>query len=148
MVEGNPGPQGSKRHVGNGRMIESSKKVRPWRDAVEAAARTAMQESGIAAPLTDPVHVIITFTMRRPSSHWGTGRNASTLRPSAPDYPTSRAVGDLDKLCRSTLDALTSARLIHDDSLVVGIQAVKVYSDGSRFNPTGARIEVTTVGCS
>jgi hypothetical protein len=34
-----PAPQGSKRHVGNGRMIESSTKVKPWRQAVIAAAK-------------------------------------------------------------------------------------------------------------
>ena len=30
-VIGIPGAQGSKRHVGNGVMVESSKKVKPWR---------------------------------------------------------------------------------------------------------------------
>ena len=30
-VLGLPAPQGSKRHVGEGRMVESSKRVKPWR---------------------------------------------------------------------------------------------------------------------
>src|ERR1700676_3259288 len=33
-VRGIPAPQGSKRHVGGGRMIEMSKAVGPWREAV------------------------------------------------------------------------------------------------------------------
>lgn len=33
-VFGLPAPQGSKRHVGEGRMVESSKRVKPWRRQV------------------------------------------------------------------------------------------------------------------
>ena len=38
-VFGLPAPQGSKRHVGEGRMVESSKRVKPWRRQVAAAYR-------------------------------------------------------------------------------------------------------------
>ena len=37
-VYGVAAPQGSKRHVGNGVMIESSNRVRPWRQDVRFAA--------------------------------------------------------------------------------------------------------------
>ena len=37
-VIGMPAPQGSKRHVGNGIMIENSKRVKPWRQDVKEAA--------------------------------------------------------------------------------------------------------------
>ena len=37
-VIGIPAPQGSKRHVGNGIMIENSKRVKPWRQDVKEAA--------------------------------------------------------------------------------------------------------------
>ncbi|QDH92357.1 RusA-like resolvase [Gordonia phage Spooky] len=33
-IPGIPAPQGSKRHVGNGILIESSKRVGPWRAVV------------------------------------------------------------------------------------------------------------------
>ena len=36
-VLGLPAPQGSKTHIGNGRMVESSKRVKPWRRQVAAA---------------------------------------------------------------------------------------------------------------
>ena len=36
-VLGTPAPQGSKRHVGRGIMVESSRLVGPWREAVKAA---------------------------------------------------------------------------------------------------------------
>lgn len=45
-VLGVPAAQGSKRHVGNGRMVESSKALHPWRDSVAAAARDAAKDHG------------------------------------------------------------------------------------------------------
>ena len=41
-VEGIPRPQGSKRHVGNGRMVEASKHTAGWRKAVSQAALAAL----------------------------------------------------------------------------------------------------------
>jgi Holliday junction resolvase RusA-like endonuclease len=116
-VLGDPGPQGSKTHVGGGRMVESSAKVRPWRDTV---AWTAIRERNRVRgwqPLTGAVALGLTFTVVRPKSHYGTGRNATRIRPSAPARPISTP--DLDKLIRSTQDALKTARILRDDSLVV-----------------------------
>lgn len=143
-VNGTPGAQGSKRHVGHGRMVESSKKVAPWRQDVKAAAEQAL----LATDEWDtghngPVHVSVTFRFRRPQSHYGTGRNACTLKPSAPAVPTSRAHGDVDKLTRSTLDALVQAGVIADDSLVVALSAFKVWTTGPLV--PGATITLSTV---
>ena len=41
FVEGIPASQGSKRHVGRGILIESSKRVKPWRSDVRIAAQEA-----------------------------------------------------------------------------------------------------------
>lgn len=127
-VNGTPGAQGSKRHVGHGVMVESSKKVKPWRTDVKTAAEQAL----LAADQWDagydqPVHISIEFRFRRPQSHWGTGRNATTLKDNAPRFVTSRGCGDVDKLCRSTFDALTAAGVVHDDSMFVRVVATKVY---------------------
>ncbi len=126
-VKGVPGAQGSKRHVGRGIMVESSKKVAPWRSDVRDAALAAMSDNDWLT-LTGPVTIDVTFCFPRPRSHYGTGRNAGTLKPSAPTHPTSRAHGDIDKLVRSTLDALVSAGVLHDDSLVVNLHAYKRWS--------------------
>jgi crossover junction endodeoxyribonuclease RusA len=48
VVRGIPAPQGSKRHVGGGRMIESSRAVGPWREAVRAETQRVMTITGPA----------------------------------------------------------------------------------------------------
>ena len=55
------------------------------------------------------------FTMRKPQS-------APKRRTTLPDRRP-----DLDKLCRSTLDALVTAGTISDDARVIGIVARKVF---------------------
>ncbi|WP_328638451.1 RusA family crossover junction endodeoxyribonuclease [Streptomyces canus] len=116
-VLGDAGPQGSKTHVGGGRMIESSAKVRPWRDTVAWTAIRARNQVRGWRPLTGAVALGLTFTIVRPKSHYGTGRNADRVRPAAPARPISTP--DTDKLIRSTQDALKTARIVRDDSLVV-----------------------------
>jgi len=115
-VYGQAAPQGSKRHVGRGVMIESSKKVKPWRQDVKAAALTVIETLPGWAPLDGPLSVSMTFAFARPKGHFGTGRNADRLKPSAPPRPAG--VPDLSKLVRSTEDALTGS-VWADDARVV-----------------------------
>lgn len=106
-----PAPQGSKRHVGNGRMIESSKRVKPWREAVRDAVGDVVET--LDGPLT--MHVV--FTVSKPKM---APKNKRT-------YPITRYSGDIDKLLRSTLDALTDAGVIKDDSMVIDVRACKIF---------------------
>jgi crossover junction endodeoxyribonuclease RusA len=151
-----PAPQGSKRHVGGGRMVESSAKVRPWREAV--------RQEALATGLTitaQPVFLRLSFTFARPKGH----RNAKgQLRPSAPvDHITRPDQGhrnakgqlrpsapvdhitrpDLDKLCRSTLDGLTGV-LFCDDSQVAFMVASKAYALPGELE--GCTIEIKLIG--
>jgi Holliday junction resolvase RusA-like endonuclease len=98
-------------------MIESSKRLKPWRATVAAAARAAYQ----GELMTGPVWVVLLFRVPRPAGHYGT-RN--TLRASAPDRPAVRP--DVDKLARAVLDACTGI-IWEDDSRVVGMVASKIY---------------------
>ena len=132
-VFGTPAPQGSKRHVGGGRLIESSQKVGPWREAVVSAChRDNLTDLRIDAP----VQVDVEFLLHRPASHHG----ANGIKKSAPAWPA--VVPDLDKLLRSTLDGLTAAGVFVDDSRVVHVIALKKYADGTT---PGAFITVTTL---
>lgn len=121
-INGTPAPQGSKRHVGRGVLVESSKRVKPWRAAVAAAA------SAQGVRLAGPVFVRLSFYLPRPAGHYGTGRNAHKVKASAPMWPTSRAHGDLDKLVRSTLDGLVAGGLLAEDDFVVELTASKRYA--------------------
>ena len=102
-VVGIPAPQGSKTLTRWGAMIEASKKVKPWRTDVKEAALECYNSGA----LNLPVRADIEFVFPRPKSHYGTGKNADVLKPSAPKYCTSRGNGDIDKLARSTLDGLS-----------------------------------------
>jgi len=139
-VWGIPAPQGSKRgFVNNGRvsMVESSAKVKPWRQDVKYAAYAALSAGGnvLPPPLTGPVQVAVTFTLTRPKSHYGTGGNSRVLKILAPRYPAGKP--DIDKLLRSTLDALGEAGVWRDDAQVCFVTARKIYGDVA-----GARIHV------
>ncbi|HVH81325.1 MAG TPA: RusA family crossover junction endodeoxyribonuclease [Stellaceae bacterium] len=134
-ITGKPAPQGSKRHIGNGRMIESSKAVGPWREAIRWA--TAQARAGQPA-LTGPVIVAVQFAFARPAVHFGKGRNAGQLRADAPRYPmTKTTTGDLDKLTRAVLDGITAGGAILDDKQVVALDARKLYADAP-----GCRIDI------
>lgn len=136
-VHDSPRPQGSKRHVGRGILVEQSD-VKTWREAVKQAATTAMALDGWWLTQHGPVVVHITFTFRRPKGHWRTGRNAHLLKDSAPAVPNNTSHGDIDKLCRGVLDALTAAGVWADDCLVADLHAAKRWSEQA-----GARIDVT-----
>lgn len=105
-VYGTPGPQGSKRHVGGGRMIESSKKVKPWRMDVKAAAEAVMRERGLQT-IAGPVQVRMIFTLPKPQSAPKRRKTWPCRKP------------DVSKLARSTEDALVDAGLLKDDALIV-----------------------------
>ena len=127
-----PAPHGSKRHVGKGRMVESSARVKPWREAVRSEAIA----TGLAIS-AEPIYLHLLFRFRRPQGH----RNAKgELKPSAPQTPTTRP--DLDKLCRSTLDGLTGA-LFHDDSQVAFLVASKEYALANELE--GCQIEIREI---
>lgn len=140
-VRGTPAPQGSKRHVGKGIMVESSKLVKPWREDVRTAAESwimgrVMALHGSAnrelwTPLDGALRGSMVFTFARPKGHYRTGRNAHLLREGAPSHPIGPP--DLSKLVRSTEDALTSAGLWRDDARVVQyVNAAKVYAGEDR----------------
>lgn len=146
-VRGLPAPQGSKKYVGHskaGRAIlqESSEKVRPWRQDVVNAAEDAIAQIPGFKPLQGPVHLIVEFYLPRPKSAPKTRRVAPAVAP------------DLDKLLRSTDDALKTAAVWRDDSQVVDITARKRYatfSDEAYSHPwelpgPGAVITVIELG--
>ena len=115
-VYGQPAPQGSKSFVGvhNGRgvMVESSQKVKPWRQDVKDAAVQAMEGR---EPFDGPLMAVMVFTLPKPTGAPKTRRTWPNKKP------------DLSKLVRSTEDALTDAGLWVDDARVVELVVKKAY---------------------
>lgn len=111
-VSSRPAPQGSKKHVGNGVMVEMSKSLPAWRTAVARAAKTAWTYQ---EPMDCAVSVTVEFRILRPKkSKFG-------------DYPAGPP--DLDKLQRSTGDALKASGVISDDSRIIRWDASKVWGE-------------------
>lgn len=110
-VHGVPTPQGSKRHVGKGVMVESGgEKLRTWREDVKHAALDAMNGH---PPFEGALEVRVTFYLPKPKT---VKRDLPHVRP------------DLDKTLRSLLDACTAAGVFVDDAQITDVWAAKRYA--------------------
>lgn len=139
VVYGAPAPQGSKRHVGKGIMVESSKKLKPWREAVRSEASAVHTGPALDGALVADM----VFTFARPKSHYRTGRNAHLLRDDAPPRPIGAP--DLSKLARSTEDALEDAGTYVNDARITEYgRLLKVWAgeDRDALDRPGAVIRV------
>jgi Holliday junction resolvase RusA-like endonuclease len=116
-VLGTPKQQGSKRafinkHTGFAGMKDDNEtETNRWRDDVVHAAREEMPDGWVA--LEGPLRVTEIFRFARPKYHYRTGRFSHLLRDDAPIYHS--VAPDLDKLLRSTGDALTTVGVYRDD---------------------------------
>lgn len=137
-VAGTPVGQGSKSAVvrgGRAVVIEGKTSGQralhaSWRNAVAA---TAMRHMAGRAPLDGPLHVTLRFRVAMPASRPKRTRDLGVCwRVGTPD---------LDKLVRSTLDALTAGGVLVDDRLVCDLDASKVEVTGW----TGVAIYVETI---
>jgi crossover junction endodeoxyribonuclease RusA len=127
VVEGSPVPQGSFRHIGNGRIIAANPKLNAWRQTIadQVSKKTAVRL------IDGSCRVDLVFTLPRPKSVPKSRRARPTTKP------------DLDKLIRAALDAISLPKyvqLLIDDSIVTDLHAAKRYAD---HTPPGVRIFIT-----
>jgi Holliday junction resolvase RusA-like endonuclease len=137
-VLGKPITQGSKTRTKWGMYDDNTKTLRPWREAVKTACLDAL---GDRPPLTGACDVQLWFYFDRPRSHYGTGRNVGVVKASAPTYPCTRGIGDVDKLVRSCFDAMTDAGVWTDDCLATVFAAARHWT-GLEMPEQGALIRV------
>lgn len=126
IAHGHPSPAGSKRHVGNGILVDSSgEKGKAWRAVVQDAAREAFSGELLRGPL----RVEFLFYKPRPKCHFGSGKNSGKLKGDALGFPTGRP--DCLKLTRAVEDALTGV-VWADDSQIVDEAIFKRYGEPAR----------------
>jgi len=108
--------------------------LRDFESAVQLAAWSEMIDK---EPWLEPISVRARFYFHRPASHYGTGKNRKRLKPSAPIMPCNRAQGDVDKLARALLDAMTGV-VFRDDSQVAELELSKRWT---RDGPERVEVE-------
>lgn len=139
VVYGTPAPQGSKSFKGvqNGiaRLVESSKKVKPWRVEVKAACERTVDAIPFWTLLDGPLVASMVFTLRKPVS-------APKRRRTWPDR-----MPDLSKLVRSTEDAITGVGWADDARVVEYRRLAKVFpgEDRDALDVPGAVVRVWRV---
>ncbi len=126
FVAGRPAPQGSKRHVGRGVMVESSKALAPWRTLLTWSAAQAYR----SAPKDGALAVVVEFVMPRPKR-----------LPKRLPTPPHTVTPDVDKLARGLCDALTGV-VWRDDAQVIDLHGTKRYAEVDE--QPGAHIRVVT----
>lgn len=130
-IPGEPYTKGSLRCIGargkiKHQLVEQlGKPAQDWRETVAYWVRrrwmTHMADKG------QPLGAELTFTLPRPKGHYGTGRNADLVKPTAPPHPVGHGTGDIDKLTRLILDALQDTHVLPDDCAIVELNARKVW---------------------
>lgn len=128
FVAGKPQPAGSKRafvikkggaYTGRAIVTDDNPKAKDWKIDVQHAAKRHCD-----IKLWDcPIRLVLNFTVERPKSHYGSGKNASALKVSASAYPTGKP--DVLKLARGVEDALTSLVWVDDAQIVTEVLSKK-----------------------
>lgn len=106
-----------------------------WRHAVATEARALARSMAIEAPLVGPLVLDLIFRLPKPA----------TAPKRRRTWPIGARSGDIDKLSRAVLDALTGV-LIGDDSQVVGLVAWKDYHSQPGLLVSLWPVEVSTDG--
>jgi len=127
FVAGKPVTQGSKWSPKGSHAVidQSGEKLTSWRELIGWEAKAAWSSGTVKGRVCVHLH----FKMSRPNGHYGTGRNASMVKESSPQYHTQ--VPDIDKLTRAILDALTGV-VFRDDSQVQEIHVTKKWTEGDQ----------------
>lgn len=96
---------------------DNNKSKKAWAASVSQAASQVM---GGKRLITGPVSLTVAFYFSRPKSHYGSGKNAGIVKPSACMHHIQSP--DLDKLVRCLGDALTGI-IYRDDRQVFALMA-------------------------
>ena len=126
VIDKEPCAQKRHRHVNRGKFVTiydpSSKDKKDFR-------RLCIENQPLE-PWTDAISIEVTFAFTRPKSHYGAGKNANMLKPSAPEFHTKKP--DIDNLQKFLMDALNGVYW-HDDSIIDEIIAHKIWAEDKGY---------------
>ena len=109
-------------------MVEASKHLPAWRNDIILAVKQLFNDTQDVTKFVDPIKLKVTFYIERPK------------QPKHKVWPGSKP--DLDHYIRGCADALVIGGLLQDDSLIVKIQAEKVWCSPETAVEPGATIEL------
>lgn len=109
-------------------VVDDCKLSRQWKNVVRGQA-IAQWPRGVRR-FEGPVSVLMRFTIARPKSHYGTGRNSGLIKASSPACHTSKP--DVLKLTRAVEDALTGLAWT-DDAQIVDERITKAWGRSDRL---------------
>lgn len=130
--KGQPRVKASRR--GNFVHMYTPKVADEWKRNVALAAKAAIGFP--SKPTGGHVYVKIAAYFPRPKSHYRTGKNADTVKATAPQYHYGKP--DCDNVAKAILDALTPVGIWNDDAQVNHLVVLKRWANGS----AGAAIEI------
>lgn len=89
--------------------------------------------SQIEKPLEGPLRFDMIAYLPRPKSHYGTGKNRDTLKPTAPKYPhmDKKDLTNIAKFCEDCLNGIAWV----DDRQIVGERLEKRYCEWDTNKP-------------
>jgi len=122
-------PDGSPKRRANGSIVivvpDDNKKSGDWMTEVRMTAGAIWRGELLAEPLV----LEATFWFARPKSHYGSGKNADKLKPSAPMWHDQ--VPDLSKLVRCLEDGLSKVVYVDDRMISMYGEVEKAWTTGS-----------------
>lgn len=137
IAEGIPAPKGSKRALGAGRVVESSRAVGPWQRAVRVAACAAFADARLIEPFDGPLRVAILFRFAMPA------RRVKRIREHGIAWKSTRP--DVDKCVRAVLDGL-QPEIIADDCRVAALTVEQMEVRPTEGVWLGAQITISELG--
>jgi len=137
-IEGTPKPQPRVKAVNRGKHagVYTPKTADAWRETLTRGLARHVDKR-----LEGALAVKLSFHLKRPKSHYRTGRFSHILRDDATKYHTSKP--DVDNLAKLVLDVLSKIRYYKDDSQVVLLYVTKAYADD--IHPEGVKIETEVI---
>ena len=97
-----------------------------WKASVSKAWKETVPKED-KHPFTGPVFVAMEFVMKRPKSHFGSGKRSGDLKLTAPRVHVYKP--DIDNLAKPVLDVLTNVGAWKDDAQVTTIKVTRRWAE-------------------